>query len=86
MCAGTRASAPTGNGNGLWSIRASTLSISKMMRAGVTVVDVQQVIRDLSGKILLDRMVQHVYSIENGLITRMDIREPDSGTMAGSTE
>ena len=52
----------------------------------LTVVDVQQVIRDLSGKILLDRMVQHVYSIENGLITRMDIRAPDSGTMAGSTE
>ena len=42
---------------------------------GRTVVDVHQVIRDMSGNVLLDRMVQHVYTIENGLIARMDIRE-----------
>lgn len=40
---------------------------------GRTVVDVHQVVRDLSGKILRDGMVQHVYSIEDGLISRMDI-------------
>lgn len=43
--------------------------------SGRTVVDVHQVVRDPSGKILLDRMVQHVYSIRDGLISRMEIRE-----------
>jgi hypothetical protein len=42
-----------------------------------TIVDVHQVVRDLSGNVLLDRMVQHVYSIQDGLIVRMDIREPE---------
>jgi hypothetical protein len=44
--------------------------------AGRTVVDVHQVVRDLSGNILMDRTVQHVYSIRGDLIERMDIREP----------
>jgi ketosteroid isomerase-like protein len=44
-----------------------------------TVVDVHQVVRDLSGNILVDQMVQHVYSIQNGLIERMDIRKPEIG-------
>lgn len=42
---------------------------------GTTVVDVHQVVRDLAGNLLIDHMVQHVYSIQDGLITRMDIRE-----------
>jgi ketosteroid isomerase-like protein len=42
--------------------------------AGNAVVDVHQVICDLSGKILKDQMVQHVYSFQDGLIERMDIR------------
>jgi hypothetical protein len=42
---------------------------------GRTVVDVHQVIRDMSGTLLLDRTVQHVYTITGGLITHMDIRE-----------
>jgi hypothetical protein len=29
----------------------------------------------MKGTVLLDRMVQHVYLIEDGLIRRMDIRE-----------
>ncbi|HEY3990969.1 MAG TPA: nuclear transport factor 2 family protein [Acidobacteriaceae bacterium] len=41
---------------------------------GQTVVDVHQVVRDLSGKILVDQSIQHVYVIEDGLIARMDIR------------
>jgi hypothetical protein len=45
---------------------------------GRTVVDVHQVVRDLAGNILLDQMVQHVYSIEDGLIERMDIQKPES--------
>jgi hypothetical protein len=54
--------------------------------SSLSVVDVHQVIRDLSGKILMDRMVQHVYSIHDGLITRMDIREPDTDAIARSAE
>jgi hypothetical protein len=41
---------------------------------GNTVVDVHQVVRDLSGNVILDQMVQHVYCIRYGLIERMDIR------------
>jgi hypothetical protein len=43
--------------------------------AGRIVVGVHQVVRDLSGKVLLDRMVQHVYTLKDGLIQSMDIRE-----------
>jgi hypothetical protein len=39
------------------------------------IVNVHQVVRDLAGTILMDRMVQHVYLIEDGLIRRMEIRE-----------
>jgi len=45
--------------------------------AGRTVIDVHQVVRDLTGRILVDQIVQHVYSIQNGLIERMDIRKPE---------
>ena len=43
--------------------------------AGRIVVGVHQVVRDLSGKVLMDRMVQHVYSLRDGLICHMEIRE-----------
>jgi hypothetical protein len=43
--------------------------------SGRIVVDVHQVVRDLAGKQLLDRMVQHVYTLSHGLIRSMDIRE-----------
>lgn len=42
---------------------------------GRVVVGVHQVVRDLNGNTLLDRMVEHVYSIEEGLIRDMEIRE-----------
>jgi hypothetical protein len=41
---------------------------------GNTVVDVHQVVRDLSGDLVVDQMVNHIYSIRDGLIERMDIR------------
>jgi hypothetical protein len=41
---------------------------------GHFVVDVHQVVHDTEGKLLLDRMVQHVYVIEDGLIRSMEIR------------
>jgi ketosteroid isomerase-like protein len=43
---------------------------------GHTVVNVHQVVRDLDGNLLVDQMVQHVYLIGDGLIERMDIRDP----------
>ena len=46
---------------------------------GHTVVHGHQVVRDLSGNILKDHIVQHVYSFRDGLIERMDIRNPDTG-------
>lgn len=48
-----------------------------------TAVTVYQQVRDLAGNVLQDRMVEHVYTIEDGLIRTMEIREPD-GT--GHTE
>jgi ketosteroid isomerase-like protein len=42
---------------------------------GRIVVGVYQVVCDLSGKVLLDRMVEHVYTLKDGLIQSMDIRE-----------
>lgn len=43
--------------------------------SGRVVVGVHQVVRDLSGAVLMDRMVEHVYSLQDGLIRSMDIRE-----------
>jgi len=51
---------------------------------GNTVVDVHQVIRDRSGNILKDQIVQHAYSFRDGLIERMDIRNKDTGLTHGS--
>ncbi len=41
---------------------------------GCIVVQVHQVVHDVSGTLLSDSMVEHVYRIENGLIQKMDIR------------
>jgi hypothetical protein len=42
---------------------------------GRIVVDVHQVVHDRSGQLLTDRMVQHVYTLQDGLIKRMEIKE-----------
>jgi hypothetical protein len=42
---------------------------------GRTVVRVHQVVRNLEGAVVFDGWVEHVYTIEDGLIRRMDIRE-----------
>lgn len=42
---------------------------------GEVVAEVHQVVRDLNGNLLADKMVGHVFRIENGLIKRFDIRE-----------
>jgi hypothetical protein len=41
--------------------------------AGRTVIDVHQVVRDLQGKVLVDQVVQHIYTLWNGLILKMEI-------------
>jgi ketosteroid isomerase-like protein len=38
------------------------------------VVDVHQIVHDLMGNLLTDQRVGHIYRIEDGLITRFDIR------------
>jgi hypothetical protein len=43
--------------------------------SGRVVVGVHQVVRERSGKLLLDRMVEHVYTLKNGLIQSMEIHE-----------
>jgi hypothetical protein len=43
--------------------------------SGRVVVAVHQVVRDLSGTVLLDRMVEHKYAMEGGLIRSMEICE-----------
>lgn len=43
--------------------------------SGRITVTVLQVVRDLSGNVLLDRMVEHVYTLKDGLIQSMDINE-----------
>lgn len=41
---------------------------------GEVVVEVHQIVRDLEGNLVIDKMVGHVFRIENGLIKRFDIR------------
>jgi hypothetical protein len=43
--------------------------------AGRIVVDVHQIVRDLTGRVMNDQMVQHVYEIKDGLVERMEIRK-----------
>ncbi len=41
---------------------------------GEVVVEVHQVVRDLNNNLLADKMVGHMFRIENGFIKRFDIR------------
>jgi hypothetical protein len=43
---------------------------------GRTAVEVHQVVRDLSGNVISEGMVEHIYLIENGLIKSTEIRKP----------
>ena len=42
---------------------------------GRVVVDVHQVVHDTAGELLADATVEHVYTIRDGLVTRMDVRD-----------
>lgn len=41
---------------------------------GEIVVEVHQVVRDLNGQLLADKIVCHVFQMESGVIKRFDIR------------
>jgi ketosteroid isomerase-like protein len=45
---------------------------------GRIAVHVHQVVHDLTGKLLADQMVQHVYLVQDGLIRSMEVRDRDS--------
>jgi len=38
-------------------------------------VEVHQTVRDLAGKVIADYMVQHIYTLEEGLVRTMEIRK-----------
>jgi ketosteroid isomerase-like protein len=42
---------------------------------GEVVVKVHQVVRDLTGNLLADRLVSHTFQMREGLIVRFDIRD-----------
>jgi hypothetical protein len=44
---------------------------------GGTAVTVRQVVRSPDGELLSDGHVVHVYHFDRGLITRMDVEEPE---------
>jgi ketosteroid isomerase-like protein len=41
---------------------------------GRVAIDVHQVVRDKSGELVVDQMIQHVYQFRDGLIQSMEIR------------
>ena len=47
---------------------------------GISEVKVHQVVKSLSGDILSDSEVWHVYTIANGLIERMDLKEGETSS------
>jgi ketosteroid isomerase-like protein len=46
--------------------------------AGRIVVTVHQIVRNRAGILLSDQHVQHVYSLQDGLVCRMEIRRPSA--------
>jgi ketosteroid isomerase-like protein len=53
---------------------------------GRTVVRVHQVVRDQARNMVVDQFVEHVYTIRDGLIERMDIREADTKQASAATD
>jgi ketosteroid isomerase-like protein len=50
-----------------------------------SVVRVHQVVRDLAGNLVVDQFVEHVYTIRDGRIERMDIREANTNQAPAGT-
>jgi hypothetical protein len=49
-------------------------------KGGITDVKVHQLVKSLNGNVLSDGEVWHVYTIANGLIERMDIKESETSS------
>ena len=49
---------------------------------GITGVKVHQLVKSLGGDVLSDSEVSHVYTIANGLIERMDLKESEKSSEA----
>jgi hypothetical protein len=49
-------------------------------KGGITDVKVHQLVKSLNGDILSDGEVWHVYTIANGLIERMDLKESETSS------
>jgi len=47
---------------------------------GITEVRVHQIVKGLRGDVLSEREVWHVYTIANGLIERMDLKEGETSS------
>ena len=47
-------------------------------RGGVTEVRVHQIVKSLGGDVLSESEVRHVYTVVNGLIERMDVKEGET--------
>ncbi|MGA3011458.1 MAG: nuclear transport factor 2 family protein [Terracidiphilus sp.] len=45
---------------------------------GITEVKVHQLVKSLEGDVLSDSVVRHFFTIENGLIERMDLKEGEA--------
>ncbi|HEY6804925.1 MAG TPA: nuclear transport factor 2 family protein [Pyrinomonadaceae bacterium] len=48
--------------------------------SGITEVKVHQLVKSLDGDVLSDSEVWHVYTIANGLIERMDLKEGETSS------
>jgi len=48
--------------------------------SGITNVKVHQLVKSLGGDVLSDSEVWHVYTIANGLIERMDLKESETSS------
>ena len=48
----------------------------ELLPDGRIVVHVHQLVRDLDGKVIMERMVQHIYRLDGAQIVSMHIHEP----------
>jgi hypothetical protein len=46
-------------------------------KEGTVIVVVHQIVKDIGGKLILDQIIHHVYTFENGLIRAMEIQQPE---------
>ena len=49
----------------------------KMEDDGRINITVRQVVRDMQGQLLVDELIHHIYTIENGLVRTMEIKKSD---------